>query len=67
VNFEAVVVQFDETRGDGVLRDGRGREFYFHCVAIADGSRVVDPGATVRARRMIGLRGRDEATDVVKR
>ncbi len=67
MNFEAVVVQFDETRGDGVLRDGRGREFYFHCVAIADGSRVVDPGATVRARRMIGLRGRDEATDVVKR
>jgi hypothetical protein len=67
VNFEAVIVQFDEARGDGVMRDGRGREFYFHCVAIADGSRVVDPGAIVTARRMIGLRGRDEATDVVKR
>jgi hypothetical protein len=66
VNFDAVVVQFDEARGDGVLRDGRGREFYFHCVALADGSRVVDPGATVSARRTVGLRGRDEATEVVK-
>ena len=66
MTFEAVVVSFDEARGDGTLRDARGREFYFHCVGIADGSRHVDVGATVRARRRVGLRGRDEATELVK-
>lgn len=63
---EAVVVSFDEARGDGLLRDQRGREFYFHCVQIADGTRRVDAGAFVQARRAVGLRGRDEAHDVVK-
>lgn len=66
MSFDAVVVAFDEARGDGVLRDARGREFYFHCVSITDGSRHVDVGATVRARRQVGLRGRDEASHLVK-
>jgi len=66
VIFDAVVASFDETRGDGTLRDNRGRELYFHCVHIADGTRVIAPGSRVRARRMVGLRGRDEACDIVK-
>ncbi len=66
MTFDGVVVSFDSARGDGTLRDQRGREFYFHCVAIADGSRVVEPGERVRARRAVGLRGRDEATDITK-
>jgi len=66
VIIEAVVASFDEARGDGVLRDQRGQEFYFHCVHIADGTRHVTPGTRVRARRVVGLRGRDEASDVVK-
>ena len=66
MSFEAVVVFFDRVRGDGTLRDAGGREFYFHCVGIADGSRQVDPGASVRATRRVGLRGRDEAWDLVK-
>ena len=66
MTFEAAVVSFDEARGDGTLRDARGEEFYFHCVGIVDGSRHVDVGAAVRARRRVGLRGHDEATDVVK-
>lgn len=65
--IDAVVASFDEARGDGVVRDERGREFYFHCVHIADGTRRIDAGTTVRARRVVGLRGRDEAADVVKR
>ncbi|NNN10091.1 MAG: hypothetical protein HKL85_12990 [Acidimicrobiaceae bacterium] len=64
--FDAVVVSFDEARGDGLLRDDRGRDYYFHCVHIADGTRLIDAGALVSARRAVGLRGRDEATDVVK-
>lgn len=63
---EAVVASFDEARGDGLLRDHRGREFYFHCVHIVDGTRVIEVGTPVRARRVVGLRGRDEAADVVK-
>ncbi len=64
--IDAVVVDFDDVRGDGILRDGRGGEFYFHCVHIADGSRHIDAGARVQARRAVGLRGRDEAIDIVK-
>ncbi len=66
MTFDAVVVSFDAARGDGTLRDDGGREFYFHCVTIVDGSRTIDAGARVRARRRVGLRGHDEATDVVK-
>lgn len=65
--FDAVVVGFDDVRGDGTLRDDRGREFYVHCVAIVDGTRHLDVGAAVRARRVVGRRGRDEAADVVTR
>lgn len=64
--IDAVVASFDESRGDGVLHDTRGREFYFHCVHIADGTRLIDVGARVRAQRVVGLRGRDEAADLVK-
>lgn len=66
MTFDAVVVSFDVARGDGTVRDDGGREFYFHCVAIVDGSRTIDAGARVRARRSVGLRGHDEATDIVK-
>ena len=66
MSFEAVVTSFDLARGDGTLCDADGRVFYFHCVGIADGSRQVDPGAAVRATRRVGLRGRDEAWDLVK-
>ena len=64
--IEAEVESFDAARGDGLLRDARGREFYFHCVHIADGTRDIEPGTKVRARRVVGLRGRDEAAEVVK-
>lgn len=66
MTFDAVVVSFDEARGDGVLRDARGHELYFHCVHIVDGTRTVLAGTSVRARRVVGLRGRDEAAEIVK-
>jgi hypothetical protein len=55
---------FDDHRGDGVVRGADGMAFSFHCVAIADGSRHIDVGAAVRARRCVGLLGRDEVTDI---
>ena len=66
MTFDAVVVSFDEARGDGQLRDDGDQDFYFHCVEIADGTRRIDVGARVRARRVVGLRGRDEAADLQK-
>lgn len=59
-----VIESFDDRRGDGHLRSDDGGDFYFHCVAIADGSRGISPGARVEARRSVGHLGRDEAVSV---
>jgi hypothetical protein len=63
--IEGVVVDFDDVRGDGTLRANE-ELFYFHCVAIADGSRTISVGARARGRRCVGYRGRDEVTAVEK-
>jgi cold shock CspA family protein len=60
------VEAFDDRRGDGLLRSDEGARFYFHCVAIADGSRQIDPGTRVRARRHTGLLGHDDVVAVEK-
>jgi len=62
--LHGVVVTFDDVRGDGWLRTEDGREAYFHCVTIADGSRTIAVGSAVRAERMVGHLGVDEATQV---
>lgn len=56
-----VVVDFDERAGLGRVRAEDGAELPFHCVAIADGSRVVPVGAGVWFRVAAGLPGRWEA------
>lgn len=52
-----VVADYDAARGLGTVREGRGgagaggagagAEHMFHCTAIADGSRLIDPGTEV--------------------
>ena len=42
-----VVANFDALVGLGVVRGDDGLEFPFHCVAIADGTRTIDPGTVV--------------------
>jgi cold shock CspA family protein len=59
-----VVSHFDAARGDGEILTDDGVALYFHCVAIADGSRQIEPGTRVSARRRVGLVGRDEVIDV---
>jgi cold shock CspA family protein len=60
-----VVVQFDEQRGYGSVRDGAdGAEYFFHCTAIADGSRTIATGASVRFTVVPGHLGRWEATEI---
>lgn len=61
-----VVESFDDRRGDGVVRSDAGESFYFHCVAIADGSRHIEPGVRVRAERRVGHVGRDEVVAVTR-
>ena len=57
---------FSDHRGDGTLRSEDGEGLYFHCVSIADGSRSIDIGETVTARRGVGHLGRDEAFEIVR-
>ncbi len=64
-NVTGVVASFDDRRGDGVLLTDAGEHLYFHCVAIADGTRTIGEGLRARGRRGVGRTGRDEVLDVV--
>ncbi len=61
-----IVESFSERRGDGIVRSDRGERLYFHCVSIADGTRHIDEGVAVNARRRVGHVGHDEVVDVTR-
>ena len=63
MTIDGVVVGFDDDRGDGWI-ECDGVRWYFHCVAIADGSRHLDNGLEVIGTRVAGHRGADEVSDV---
>ncbi len=65
--MNGVVVAFDEHAGYGTVRSDDGRELFFHCTAIADGSRTIDEGAAVRFDVVPGHHGRWEAANLVSR
>lgn len=56
-----VVVAFDPRAGWGTVRDADGHEHFFHCTAIADGSRSIEVGTPVRFEVAPGPLGRWEA------
>ncbi len=56
------VVSFDEDRGWGTVEDGGGHQLWFHCTAVADGTRTIEVGTAVRYRVVAGNLGRWEAT-----
>ena len=58
------VSAFDDTAGYGELTDDEGAVWWFHCTAIADGSRTIAVGAPVRFRVAPGHLGRYEGVDV---
>jgi cold shock CspA family protein len=58
------VVAFDEAAGFGTVRTEAGDEHFFHCTAIADGSRTIDVGTSVTFEVVAGHRGRWEAAAV---
>ena len=59
-----VIESFDEHRGDGLFRGDNGRGYYFHCVAIADGTRSIAVGVRATGRFAVGRLGHDEVVDV---
>jgi cold shock CspA family protein len=59
-----VVSEFDEPRGLGVVCDDDGRSYRFHCAALADGTRRIEPGTRVVFSVVAGHGGRDEARAV---
>lgn len=58
------VVAWDERGGYGLVRSDDGAEHFFHCTAIADGSRTIEEGARVTFEVVPGRLGRWEATDL---
>jgi cold shock CspA family protein len=60
---EGTVVAYDDPAGYGTVAaaDGSG-EWFFHCTAIADGSRTIEVGARVAFEVVPGHLGRWEAT-----
>ena len=58
------VVDFDEAAGHGLVRGDDGVEWWFHAVALADGSRTITVGAEVTFHVAPGLLGRWEAGSI---
>jgi CspA family cold shock protein len=63
-----VVVAFDAHVGRGVVRasteSGAGRDYGFHCVQIADGTRTIAVGTAVEFEIIPGPLGRWEAANL---
>ena len=58
------VAEYDDHKGYGHLEAEDGRRLFFHCTAIADGSRTIRVGADVVFEPVIDPRGKPEAADV---
>lgn len=58
---EGRVVEFDDHGGYGIVVDADGRRWPFHCTAIADGTRTIEAGTSVRFQVIPGRLGRWEA------
>jgi cold shock CspA family protein len=62
-----VVAGFDDQRGWGRVRGDDGEELFFHCTAVADGSRTIVEGTVVDYQIVPGHLGRWEAWDLQPR
>jgi cold shock CspA family protein len=59
-----VVASFDGERGYGEVHSADAGELFFHCTAIADGTRTIAVGTVVSFTVIPGHLGRYEATGV---
>ena len=60
--MNGTVTAFDEEKGYGTVRGDDGVEHFFHCTAVADGSRKIDVGAHVTFDVVAGHLGRWDAS-----
>ena len=60
VRHAGTVLTFDAAAGYGTVGDAGG-EWFFHCTAIADGTRTIQEGTGVTFAVVPGHRGRHEA------
>lgn len=58
------VASFEDERGVGEVETAEGRRLFFHCTAIADGSRTIEAGRAVTFEVAPGHLGRWEARDL---
>jgi len=61
------VAAFDDAAGVGTVRADGGREYFFHCTAIADGTRTIEVDTEVVFEVVAGRRGQWEAARVTPR
>ena len=61
------MTEFEDGPGWGRVRADGGEEHFFHCTAVADGSRHIAVGTAVRFRVVPGRLGEWEAADLVPR
>lgn len=58
------VVTFDDPRGVGEVETAAGRRYFFHCTAIADGTRTIPVAVAVEFDVVSGPLGAPEATRI---
>lgn len=58
------VTSFDDPRGIGAVTTDSGDVLFFHCTAIADGTRTIAEGAAISFEVIAGHQGRWEAADI---
>jgi cold shock CspA family protein len=63
--FHGVVAEFDEHKGWGSVRADDGRDLFFHCTEIGDGTRTIAVGTEVEFDVGPGRGGRWEAYRVI--
>jgi len=62
--YSGRIAAFDDFAGRGEIEASGGLRFPFHCTAIADGSRTIDPDTAVKFRLVPGPLGALEATRI---
>jgi cold shock CspA family protein len=60
-----VVAAFDDFKGYGTVRADDGTTLFFHCTAVADGTRTIPVGTRVTFAARPGHRGQWEASVLV--
>jgi CspA family cold shock protein len=58
------VAEFDEAKGYGTVHSSEGRDLFFHCTQIGDGTRTIAAGVEVEFEVVPGHNGRWEAAGI---